>query len=477
MRLSGKLLPARTPGRPTDDPRDRSGLRGVVDISRRAVRQWVELTPRHYFKALRARRWMVLTLVLISTAGGGLATLLQTPMYKAEVQLFFSPNFPTKDIRQLDTGGNYILQRVRSYSEIADSPEVATTVIERLGLPYSSEELLSRVSVTGKASTAILNIEVLDPEPGRARDIANAIGAEMPGFIGRLEQPTGIDSPPVKVSVVRPATAPSAPESPQPVVNIGLALAGGLIVGTVTAVTAYARERTVRDADHAAEVADLTLVGVVEAAPGATRLLAPDERSARAEALRQTRATLRVQAVGERLTSVTVVGSAGDDGGALTAGNLAVAFARAGETVVLIDGNLRNPEIHELFAVPNETGLANVLRGEASVNDVTVQWRAEFPLYLLLAGRDESGPTERLFQPDKIADLMQSFRLGQVFVIVNGPPLLSDAEATFLVTATDATVVAARVGTTRTDQLPTTVDALRRMRANLLGLIAVGGTR
>lgn len=473
MRLSGRSRSAGTSSPPAEAPPDRSDPQGIADRLRPAVTQWTQMTPRHYLKALRARRWTVLTLVLLSTAGGGLATLLQTPMYKADVQLFFSPNFPTKDIRQLDTGGNYILQRVRSYSEIADSPEVAAAVITRLGLPYSADQLLERVSVTGKASTAVLNIEVLDTEPERARDIANAIGEEMPGFIGRLEQPTGVDSPPVKVSVVRPATVPGSPESPQPLVNIGLALAGGLFVGTVSAVTAYARERTVRDENHAAEVADLPLVGLVTVDPAAASLLARDEQSARAETFRQIRANLRLRAVGERLTSLTVTACAGGEGRATAAANLAIAFARAGETVVLVDGNLRNPEVHELFAIPNETGLANALRGEVSVNDVVARWLPDFPLYVLPTGQVGSGPTERLFQPDRIATLMESFRLGQVFVIVNGPPLLSDAEATFLVTATDATVVVARVGVTQAGQLATTVDVLRKMRANLLGLIAV----
>ncbi|WP_446213005.1 Wzz/FepE/Etk N-terminal domain-containing protein [Micromonospora sp. IBSANI012] len=471
MRLSDGLRPAGASTPPADiSP---SGIRGIVGRSRSALGQWSRLTPRHHLHAVRRYRWAVLVLTLLGGLGGGLASLVQTPVYKADAQLFFSPNFPTRDIRQLDTGGNYILQRVRSYAEIANSPEVAAAVIGRLGLPYSPEELMSQVSVTGKASTAVLTVEVGDEDPERARDIANAIADEFPDFIGRLEKPTGIDTPPVKVSVVRPAITPPSPDSPRPLTNLGLGLAGGLLVGTATALTAYARERAVRDESHAAEVAELPLVGVVEAEPAAAGLMAHDEGSDRAEVFRQLRTNLRLQAVGDRLTSLTVISAAAGDGGATTAGNLAIAFARAGETVVLVDGNLRNPEVHELFVTANDVGLANVLRGEASVNDVAVHWHPDLPLFVLPTGQVEPGPAEMLFQPDRLAAVLESCRLDEVLVIVSAPPLLSDAEAKVLVTATDATVVVARVGSTHVDQLATAVGVLRKMRANLLGLIAV----
>ena len=476
MRLSDGPLPAGVSTPPTSASRHLTGLRDAVDRSRVAVRQWTQLTPRHQLQALRRYRWAVLVLVLLGGMGGGLASLLQPPVYKANVQLFFSPNFPTRDIRQLDTGGNYILQRVRSYTEIANSPEVAARVIDRLGLPCSPEQLMSQVSVTGKASTAVLTIEVGDERPERARAIADTIAEEFPPFITRLEQPSRVDAPPVKVSVVRPATTPSSPDSPRPVSNVGLGLAGGLFVGAATAFTAYARERAVRDENHAAEVAELPLVGVVGADPDTSALMERDEDSVRAEAFRQLRTNLRLQAVGARLTSVTIIGGAAGDGGAAIAGNLAIAFARAGETVVLVDGNLRNPEIHELFAVRSEAGLANVLRGEASVYDAVVQWRPDFPLYVLPAGRVEAGPAEWWSQPDALATAMESFRRDNAFVIVNAPPLLSDAEAGSLVTGTDATAVVARVGSTHAEQLASTVGALRRSGGRLLGLIAVRPT-
>lgn len=477
MGISRGFLSPEVSSPPVDTPQRTSGLRTVVNRSLLAVRQWNQLTPRHQLQAVCTYRWTVVTLLLLGAAAGGLASLLQTPMYKATAQLFFSPNFATDDVRQLDAGGNYILQRVRSYAEIANSPEVAAAVKNRLGLPYSPEELMSKVSVTGKASSAILNVEVYDPGPERARDIANAIAEELPGFINRVETPTGIDVSPVKVSIIRLATTPSSPESPKPLTDVGIGLFGGLCVGTATAITRYARERAVRDENHAAEVTGLALIGVVGAEPNASSLLGLDGSSSHQERFRQIRTNIRLQAAGKRMTSLTVVGCSAVDGRATVAGELAIAFARAGETVVLVDGNLRAPEIHDLFSLSNNVGLADFLHGNVPVNDIVVQWRPDLSLYVIPAGRIKSSPVERLYQPDRLANLIELFRQDQVFVVVNGPPLLSEAEATFLVSATDTTVVVARTGTTQADHLAAGVGVLRKMPANLLGLIAVRPTR
>ncbi|MEN3307105.1 MAG: tyrosine-protein kinase [Micromonosporaceae bacterium] len=437
----------------------------------RVVRQWVALTPENYLRALRGYRWAVLVLVLLGGAGAGLASILQTPVYRASVQLLFSPNFPTADITKLNDGGNYILQRTVSYAQIADSPEIASEVIGRLGLPYTPGHLMADITVTTKADTAVLEIGVVDPEPGRARDIANAIADAFPGFLDRIEKPTGAVASPVKVSVVRRAVTPSAPDSPHTLTNTGLGLAGGLAVGAAAAVVRYARERTVRDAGHAAAIVDAALIGVVTAAPEPARG-GDDPTGSPAEDLRQLRTNVRLRAADRPLGSIAVIGSVPGEGRTGVAADLAIAFARAGETVVLVDGDLRNPGIDRTFAIPNATGLTTVLRKEASFNDVTRRWRPDLPLYLLPTGPLAGEPGEKLLRSAELAKMLESFRSGCVLVIIDSPPLLSDAEAVLLAGATDATVMVARVGHTPADQLAAAVEVLRTKGTNLLGVVA-----
>ncbi|MDG4802581.1 hypothetical protein [Micromonospora sp. WMMD980] len=465
MRLIAASRPAAGPGSPGPATRARDGVRAAVDRSRLTVRRWVELTPRQQVRALRRYRWTALVLVLLGGAGGGLAAAAQAPVYRAEARLLCSPNFPTNDVRQLDTGGNYILQRVRSYTEVADSAEVAAAVTARLGLPWSPPELPNRVSVTSRASTAVLTVVVEDGDPERARDIANAVADEIPGYIARIERPTGVDRSPVKVTVVRPAVAPESPDSPRPLTDVGLGLVGGLVVATATALGRYARDPAVRDSRHAAEVADLVLLA--DTGPVSPVPLSPERMADRADELRQVRTNVRLQAAGGPLTSLAVVAPTAGATAAVTAAHLAVAFAQAGDPVVLVDVDPGRRWAHELFGVGDDAGPATGLVDGSPVRDALVRWRPELPLHVLPAGPAPLGP-------DRLATLVAELRAEETLVVVVGPPLLSDADTLLLVGATDATVVAARVGSTDADSLATAVQVLRRVPANLLGLVTVG---
>jgi len=445
---------------------------GIATSTNRAVRRWSQMSLSQHATALRTYRFSIILLVLLSGAGAALATALQTPVYRASTQLFFAPNFESVDIRRLNEGGNYILQRVRSYAQVADSPEIAAAVIERLDLPYGPERLTDNVTVSGRASTAVLDIEVRDSSATRARDIANAIADEFPAFIDRLERPTGLDRSPVKVSVVRRATTPSGPESPRPLLGIGLGLVCGLAIGAVAAVARYAMDETLADGNQAAEFADTVLVGVV-ADRVAQRVPAIAQRQT--EDLRQLRTNLLLRAAGKNVASVAVTGSVAGDGTTAVAADLATAFARAGQTVVLIDADLRNPGLSPMRAGPGSIGLANVLRREASVSDAMRQWQPDLPLYLLPAGSAAEGSIEQLLRQPELAALMESFRQDGVFVVIDVPPLLTDAEAIRVICTADATVLVHRLKSTPADKLATAAQVMRAARVNLLGLVAVQG--
>ncbi|HKT01491.1 MAG TPA: Wzz/FepE/Etk N-terminal domain-containing protein [Rugosimonospora sp.] len=433
------------------------------------AREWLALTPVQYLKALRRYWWAVLLVLVLGGAGAGLVSALQTPLYRASVQLLFSPNFPQLDIAQLNNGSNYILQRTPSYAQIADSPEIAAGVIQRLGLPYTTQRLVAETTATTKAGTAVLDIAVVDPSPDRARDIANAIGDAFPGYIDRLETPTGLTTSPVKTSVVRPAVRPTAPDSPHTTTNVGLGLIGGLGIGAVAAIGRYARQRTVRDPAHAAAVTGTPLIGVLPVTPPAA---SDAELGTRAEALRQLRADIRLRAAGQPLTSITVTGAAAGDATTEVAAQLAIAFARAGETVVLVDGNLREPTVQQAFALPDAAGLADVLRGGSALAEATRQWRPELPLHLLPAGPPRGESSEALIRSAGVAGVLEAFRLGSVLAVIAAPTLLADVDALAYVDQTDVTVLVARVGVTPADRLAAVAAALRTKETSLLGVIA-----
>ncbi len=436
----------------------------MIAESRRVSRQWTRLTPGHHVEAVWRYRRAVVVLTILGGAGAALVSVLQTPMYGASIQLFMSPNLPAANASQLNEASSYILQRVRSYAQIANSPQLAAAAIDRLALPYRPEELMARITVSSQAGTAVLTIKVVDPSPDRARKIADVIADEFPGFVDRLETPSGAGRSPVKVSVVRAATTPRQPDSPRTRTNIALGMVGGLVIGAVAAVVRFTRDASVRSPRHAAALAGADLLGTVpdEAAPVDTRA-GPDP-------YRHIRTGLRLHAAGRQPTGIAVTAVDGDEGRSVVAANLAIAYARAGETVVLLDGDPRPPRVHELFGLPDDNGLASVLRKETECTDPRYRWRPDLPLYLLTCSCE---PPEEQLLADELPAIVESLRGGGIVVVVDVPPLLAEPEAATLVSAAGTTVLVARVGSTRADRLAAAAVALDAMGAAPLGVIAV----
>jgi capsular exopolysaccharide synthesis family protein len=155
--------------------------------------------------------------------------------------------------------------------------------------------------------------------------------------------------------------------------------------------------------------------------------------SVEAESYRAVRTALYfVTQGGHRVIQVTSP-SKGDGKSLLTA-NLAVSIAQSNKRIILVDADCRRPRQHKVFALKVRVGLADVLAGEAELQDA-VQPTSIPGLDLLPAGPIRNHPAELLTSP-RFQELLTTLRSQYDFVLVDTPPLLA---------VTDPCVVAARV--------------------------------
>jgi capsular exopolysaccharide synthesis family protein len=115
-----------------------------------------------------------------------------------------------------------------------------------------------------------------------------------------------------------------------------------------------------------------------------------------AEQYRAIRAKLTLREETGPLRTIGITSPGTRDGKSVTAANLALAMAQELQRrVVLIDGDLRHPSVHTLFAVERGPGLSDVLTGDATLDDALI-YLPEFQLSLLTAGSGADYPTELL---------------------------------------------------------------------------------
>src|SRR5688572_14754350 len=115
-----------------------------------------------------------------------------------------------------------------------------------------------------------------------------------------------------------------------------------------------------------------------------------------AERYRAIRSRLALQEEGGPLRSIAVTSPGAGDGKSVTAANLALTMAQEFQrNVVLVDADLRGSSVHRLFGLDTTPGLAEVLAGEAALEDAMV-YLPDYRLTILPAGRTPQFPTELL---------------------------------------------------------------------------------
>lgn len=176
--------------------------------------------------------------------------------------------------------------------------------------------------------------------------------------------------------------------------------------------------------------------------PALRYLHAPN--SMEAENYRSIRTALLVTAEQRQAKVVLVSSPEPGDGKTTLVSNLAIALAQSGKRVLLIDADLRRPTVHQLFRIPQDIGLTDVLEGEidllTAVRATTVEG-----LSLLTAGQSPANPAELLSSP-RLARTLKEARDEFDFVFVDAPPLLAVSDPCILARHVDGMVVVTRVG-------------------------------
>lgn len=389
-----------------------------------------------------------------------------------------------------------VVKRLRNEFETAQRREAL------LGTSYSEQ-----VKLVGEQGGKVVQYNLLKRE-------VDSLRALYEGMLQKVKE-TSIASAlrASNVRVVDRARKPGSPYSPNPVRNALFGMLGGFILGAVFAFVRERSQKAFRLPGDAAQLLNLPELGAIPASrvdkemkklpaggnngTGALVPLSTDgsggggmfrpggqatdltawkmPESLVAETFRSTLTSILLSAGKRSARRVLLLTSANPgDGKTTTVSNLGAMWARMGKRVLIIDADLRRPRLHEMFGLPNDAGLSQLLMFPGVLGDSQLAeylQPTEVPgLSLLPAGPGGSQALD-LLSSTRMAEIVETLRRQFDGVLIDSPPMLHISDARLLGRLTDGVILVIRAGKTRWEQAMNAASRFNEDGTELLGTI------
>ncbi len=271
---------------------------------------------------------------------------------------------------------------------------------------------------------------------------------------------------------VEPAITPTRAIRPNVMLNTVVAGVLGLLAGVILALIEDFLDDTVKSPETASQQLHLPIIGMVlnfdAERERLITLLKP--RSPAAESFRRIRINIKYASVDHDLHTLLVTSPAPSEGKTTLAANLGVVMATDNQRTILIDGDLRRPNLHKAMGLPNRRGLSDLFIESADTLKDAMQATGVEGLSVITSGPLPPNPSE-LLDSAKIGHILQEVRQQADLIIIDAPPAISLTDAIALSQRVDGVVMVLRAGRTKMALLRHAVQDLRQVGANIVGLV------
>jgi capsular exopolysaccharide synthesis family protein len=278
------------------------------------------------------------------------------------------------------------------------------------------------------------------------------------------------------VRVVDPAIVPKRPYSPSTRTNAALGMLLGLFFGAGLVIMRERADRSIKTPGETPAWLSVPELGVIPTGVARSRnspVVFAGDAPRIAESFRVVMTSILISGQnGSPWQTLVCTSSKPGEGKTTVAAHLAVALARIGRRVLLIDADLSRPSLHRVFGVSNEAGLTTLLQSPSITEEAletTIQ-RASDGVSLLPAGPQMSGAADLLFandMPDLLAVLKDQFDI----VLIDAPPTPQMSHARLFGKMADGVILVVRAGKTTREAVMATLQQFAVDRIPVIGTV------
>jgi polysaccharide biosynthesis transport protein len=415
--------------------------------------------PETPFQVLWVRRWIVLATALLGTVTAAVVSKSLDPVYSATAKLLVVQSSDTQTFDAVQAAQ----VSARTYADIVDSANTARQVASRLGPDVGVQDVRDATDFEPIPETQLLKITAERPTAQAAQAMANTYAEVFEAFArDRLRPATQ-----TTVTIADRAALPSSPTRPKP--TLYTLLAGMLSLGLGIAL-AFLRDRLDTRVESSDELEQTFGLPTLARVP--RRGSSPEAAARFAEASRILRVAVMFATPGSPPKSIVLTSANEGEGKTTTARQLGLAFAEAGQHVILVEADVYRPALRRSLRLPEGGGGAGVtgyLLGQAGLDGV-LETTAVPKLQVLSAG-SAALSLASLMESERGRTFVEDLEARADIVIFDCPPSAPRADAAVLGAHADATILVIDTAVSDRAAIGEALRALRAVHANVVGVV------
>ncbi len=395
---------------------------------------------------------------------GATAEYSQLLMLKAQLSQLttdFGPEYPqAKAIKQqIAEMEGFLAKKSKSLSvesEVELTPDdVMRAYVSMLdhdlkALDQRGKDIEKQMEVAASEAKKLIDVQLEDESKIRARErqeqLYDAVIERLRDINLREQQS------PLVLELIQEPTIGEKVE-PKAIIAAAISMLCALLVGGVGVLVSELRDRSVHSPREFEEILESRVLAHLpnfqndpeirkisrqarkmksSLSPSILTYFAPDSRAS--ESFRALRTQVMFSAGGDHRILMTTSSSQGA-GKSMLSSNMAVSMASLGSEVLLIDCDMRLPQVHRLFGIPNEKGLADAIENPSKVDDYLVPSTVA-GLTLMTSGQSRYNPAELLSRPE-LKEVLETLRHRFSYIILDCPPVLAVSDPSILAPLAD----------------------------------------